>query len=303
MFGVREVLLSVQDLRRYQEIARMQPLDTIVFETPIVRAARFRCDASDPRFRDCGPTANFAVVFPRTALWLRYSGARSFVADPSVATLYNRGQEYTRAEISPEGDRCEWFGVSPALALEIAASIDARALDRYDRPFLTEFARVDRDLYLAQRAFFTRLERKAVDVLDAEETIVGFVTAVLRRAFESNSSRLDTDNDARIDLVQRAKAALVKRIFQQTSLNDLATKLRVSPFYLCRVFREGTGTTLHEFKTDMRIRFALERLADREADLSRIALDCGFSSHSHFSASVRQRMGKPPSTIRDMLSV
>ena len=302
MFGLRVVFLSLHGMNRYQEIARMHPLDTIVFETPIVRAARFRCDANDPRFTDCGPAANFAVVFPRTALWLCYSGARAFVADPSVATLYNPGQEYTRRKISPEGDRCEWFGVSRALALEIASSIDPRTLEQHENPFTAQFTRVDRDLYLAQRAFFSRLERSSIDVLEAEETIVAIVTTVLRRAFESRTSLSEQDNDARTDLVQRAKAALVKRVFGQTSLNDLAAELRVSPFYLCRVFREGAGTTLHEFKTDMRIRFALERLADREADLSRIALDCGFSSHSHFTASVRQRMGKPPSALRQMLA-
>ena len=280
----------------------MQPLDTIVFETPIVRAARFRCDADDPRFKDCGPATNCCVVFPRTSVWLHYSGARSFVADPSIATLYNPGQEYTRREIHRDGDRCEWFGISPGLALEIASSIDPHALDRHERPFTSNFASVDRDLYLVQRAFFSRLERKSVDVLEAEETIVGIVTAVLRRAFESECNRSKGDNDARVDLVQRAKAVLMSRVFESTSLNDLATDLRVSPFYLCRVFREGTGTTLHEFKTDMRIRFALERLADRSWDLSRIALDCGFSSHSHFTSSVRQRLGRPPSASRELLA-
>jgi AraC-like DNA-binding protein len=204
--------------------------------------------------------------------------------------------------ISSEGDRCDWFGVAPALAREIASAVKAGDLDNHEQAFATQFARVDRDLYLAQRAFFSRLERNSVDVLEAEETIVGIVTAVLRRSLEPNTLQPERDNEARGDLVQRAKAALVKHVFEQTSLNDLAAGLRVSPFYLCRVFREGTGTTLHEFKTDMRLRFALERLANREADLSRIALDCGFSSHSHFSASVRQRMGKSPSAIREMLA-
>ena len=280
----------------------MQSLDTIVFQTPIVRAARFRCDTRDPRFRDCGPATNCAVVFPRTAVWLRYSNARSFVADPSVATLYNPGQDYTRRQISPEGDRCDWFGVSPSLALDIAASIDLHSLDRHERPFMPQFAPVDRDLYLAQRTLFTRLERNAIDVLEAEESVVSIVTSVLRRACSKTDSWSKEDNDARIDLVERAKAALVSRVFEQTSLNTLALELCVSPFHLCRVFREGTGSTLHEFKTDMRIRFALERLEDRSADLSRIALDSGFSSHSHFTASVRQRMGQTPSALRELLA-
>jgi AraC-like DNA-binding protein len=280
----------------------MKPLDTIVFETPLVRAARFRCNADDPRFRDCGPASNCAVVFPRTAVWLRYAGSRSFVADPSVATIYNPGQEYTRERITREGDRCEWFGVCPSLAAEIAASLDPHSLDHHERPFATEFAHVDRELYLAQRAFFARLERKLVDVLEAEEMIVAIVTSVIRRSLESRRTSASEDNESRIDLVHRAKATLACRLFDQVSLTDLAVELAVSPFHLCRVFRDATGMTLHDWKTDMRIRVALERLADRSTDLSRIALDCGFSSHSHFTASVRQRFGHTPSALREVLS-
>lgn len=280
----------------------MQPLDTIVFETPIVRAARFRCDAVDPRFRNCGPATNFAIVFPRTAVWLRYSGARSFVADPSVATLYNPGQEYTRDKISPDGDRCDWFGVSPQLALDIAASIDAHAYDHHENAFDAQFARVERHLYLEQRKIFSRLERNEVETLEAEETIISLVTAVLRRAHDTRVAMSKQEKEARLDLVQRAKAALGRNLFNHASLNDIARELNVSPFYLCRVFREGTGSTLHEFKTDLRIRHALERIADRSLDLSRIAFECGFSSHSHFTAQVRQRLGATPSSLREVLA-
>ena len=280
----------------------MKPLDTIVFETPIVRAARFRCDARDPRFRDCGPAANFAVVFPRTAVWLRYSGARSFVADPSVATLYNPGQEYTRDKISPDGDRCDWFGVAPQLAVDIATSIDARAHDHHDMAFDAQFARIDRHLYLEQRKLFARLERNEVETLEAEETIIALVTAVLNRAHETRAAMSKQEKEARLDLVQRAKAALGRNLFNHASLNDIARELSVSPFYLCRVFREGTGSTLHEFKTDLRIRHALERIADKSVDLSRIAFECGFSSHSHFTAQVRQRLGETPSSLRGVLA-
>src|ERR1044071_750709 len=122
----------------------MQPLDTIVFETPLVRAARFRCGAHDPRFRDSGPAGNCAVVFPRTAVWIQYSGSRSFVADPSLATIYNPGQEYTRRVISADGDRCEWFGVSNELALEIASHFDERAEEKHETPFDAQCAPVHR---------------------------------------------------------------------------------------------------------------------------------------------------------------
>lgn len=279
----------------------MQALDTIVFETSLVRAARFRVDARDPRFRDSGPAENFAVCFPRTAVWIRHSGSRSFVADPSLATIYNPGQEYTRDLICHDGDRCEWFGVSPEVAADIAGSFDEKSLDQQEKPFRHAAAPVDRDLYLAQRAFFRQLERGSVNALEAEETIIGLVTAVISRAYE----KVPGDRaaaDERADLVERAKASLSRNLCGRQTLSDLARELVVSPFHLCRVFREQTGRTLHEFRTDLRLRKALELLTDH-SDLSRIAFECGFSSHSHFTAAMRSRFGQTPSALRESLSV
>jgi AraC-like DNA-binding protein len=42
---------------------------------------------------------------------------------------------------------------------------------------------------------------------------------------------------------------------------------------------------------------ALEPLADGAGDLTRIALDLGFSSHSHFTAAFRRHFGLTPSAF------
>jgi AraC family transcriptional regulator len=280
----------------------MKPLDTIVFETSLVRAARFRCYARDSRFRDSGPAVNCAVVFPRTAVWLCYSGQRPFVADPSLATIYNPGQEYTRKEISRDGDRCEWFGVSPEIAREIAGSFDPRALDRPERPFAPASTSVDHDLYLVQRALFTRLERNEMNTLQAEEIIIGLVTTVIGRACENAKAGDSTDRDWQVDLVERCKVSLLRTLYDRRTLGELASELDVSPFHLCRVFRTHVGHTLHEYRTDLRLRMALEKLTERTSDLSRVALESGFSSHSHFTAAVRRKFGKTPSALRQALT-
>jgi AraC-like DNA-binding protein len=255
----------------------------------------------DPRFRDSGPAANHAVCFPRTAVWIRYSGSRSFVADPSLATIYNPGQEYTRDLICGDGDRCEWLGVSPGVASEIALSLDRTSADRGGKPFSHIASPVDRRLYLAQRCFFARLYRKAVNTLEAEETIIGLVTAVIARAYRS-VAQSRPDADEHVDLAERAKASLSRNLCDRRTLADLSAELGVSPFHLCRVFREQTHRTLHEFKTDLRLRKALELISER-SDLSRVAYECGFSSHSHFTSAMRARFGDTPSNLRKALRV
>ena len=279
----------------------MQSLDTLVFESPLATAAHFRCDSRDPRFRDSGPTENCIVVFPRTAVWLTYAGSRPFVADPSLATIYNIGQEYRREPISREGDHCEWLAVSPSIAREISEAFDESAADRADRPFSVMSAPVERELYLSQRTFFTKLERRELSALEAEETIIGLVTSVIARAYDHLQSKRE-DTAWQIDLVERTKASLLAKLCDKQSLGDLANEMDVSPFHLCRVFRKRTGQTLHEYKTDLRLRRALELIGERTHDLSRIAYECGFSSHSHFTSSMRAMFGRTPSELRRTLT-
>ena len=126
----------------------MRFVDEIVFESPVARVGRFRCAVSDSRFHYTGPTQNALVAFPRSAVIIRHAGSREFVADPTISTIYNVGQEYTRDAVSSDGDRSEWFAVRPRVAAEIVSRFDPRAADRQDRPYTHEFAAVDSQLYL-----------------------------------------------------------------------------------------------------------------------------------------------------------
>jgi AraC-like DNA-binding protein len=267
-------------------------IDRTVFSTDQVTVGAFRCPLNYPGFRDTGPTERHLVVFPRSGVWIRHAGSRAFAADPRVVTIYNAGQKYTREPIHPDGDRSDWFALSPELARE-AAGVDS------DRPFRFEFAESDPRLYCRQRLFFERLEAGACDPLEAEEEVLAIVRAVLRRArreapgVEPNGTHRDLAESARAELVRTATVAL--------SLGDLAARVGASPWHLCRVFRAATGSSLHAFRMDLRLRLALERLENPRADLSRLAFELGFSSHSHFTAAMRSRLGRTPSAFRRTL--
>ena len=72
----------------------------------------------------------------------------------------------------------------------------------------------------------------------------------------------------------------------------------LSRFRLCRAFRRATGSTLHAWREERRMRAALAALADGADDLTRLALDLGYSSHSHFTARFRRTFGRSPSAAR-----
>jgi AraC-like DNA-binding protein len=103
---------------------------------------------------------------------------------------------------------------------------------------------------------------------------------------------------AHADWAEHAKLVLAARYRAPLSLDDVARAVHCSPYHLCRVFRRHTGTSIHQYLTRLRLRAALDRLMDAGPDLTRLALDAGFSSHSHFTTAFTREFGAPPSTVR-----
>ena len=86
---------------------------------------------------------------------------------------------------------------------------------------------------------------------------------------------------------------------EQVSLAALGAALYVSPFHLARVFRSRTGFSLSGYVHGLRLRRAVDRLAaEPGADLSRLAVELGYCSPSHFSDRFRAAFGCPPSALR-----
>jgi AraC-like DNA-binding protein len=107
------------------------------------------------------------------------------------------------------------------------------------------------------------------------------------------------------DLAEAAKAELQRTLGENRSVHDIASSLGTSPYHLCRVFRACTGRTLHEHRTELRVRAALEMFegsSEGQTSLSRVAHTLGFSSHSHFVQAMRLRAGMTPGSARALVS-
>jgi AraC family transcriptional regulator len=90
-----------------------------------------------------------------------------------------------------------------------------------------------------------------------------------------------------------------------TRSDDLATIAQAaacSPFHLARLFRRHTGRSLHAHRDDLRMAVALQRLQGGETSLARLAVDLGYTHHSHFSAAFKRRFGIAPALMRRNLT-
>lgn len=279
-------------------------IDVVLFESPIVRIGRWRCPPDHPHFQDSGPASEHLFVFPRESVWICHEGATPFVADPNTATYYNRGQCYARRRLSGRGDHCDWFALEASAVAETLAAHEPSALDRPSAPFPFTHGPSDERSYLRQRSVFAHVSREArPDRLFVEDTVLSVLGAVTKLAYERRGTEPRPTSMTRrdVDASEAARDVIARRFRQDLSLASIARDVGVSVFHLARVFRQRTGFSLHEYRTQLRLRTALERLAVSGGDLVDIALDLGFSSHSHFTSTFRRSFGVTPSAVRASL--
>jgi len=281
-------------------------LDRILLSTSIVEVGQFRVRPDDPRFRDSGPIQRHIAVFPRTPVWIAHEGSDPFVASPDLVTYYNRGQIYRRESVRGRPDRCEWFAFAPDVISEVIAEFDPAVVERPGRPFSFESGPVDSRSYLVQRRIVESLREDVHrDPLEAEETMLRIFARLVASAYRAKGEAVRTPPPARAavrrrdrDLAQNAKAELAHALGAPAPLADVARRLGTSPFRLCRVFRRETGSTVHGYRTRLRLAAALELLRSPHRSITEVALALGYSSHSHFTAAFGREYGVTPSAAR-----
>jgi AraC family transcriptional regulator len=269
-----------------------------LFQSALVRIGSFRCPVDHPCFTATGPTRSHLVVFPRNSVWIEQEGHRPFVSDPTHAVLYNAQHQYERRALSPDGDRSDFFGITPSLHREIQASFEPETADASESRFRAAQAVADAATYRYQRRIFEYVERQAdADEMAVEEAVIEILQRVLASVYHERAAPAAA-SQRHLDLVDSARAYLAVHFAAKQSLADVARALDCSVFHLCRVFRRHTGMTLHEYRHQLRVRHALETVTSGKADLLEVALQLGYSGHSHFTAAFRDAFGAPPSVVR-----
>ena len=169
-------------------------IDVVVFESPLVRVGRWRCPAEHPIFVDSGPAPDALFVFPREGVWIQHEGQAPFVADANTVTYYNKGQAYTRRQLSARGDQCEWFAVAPEAIAETLAAHEPAAVERPHLPFRFSHGPSEPDTYLRQRMVFEHVSREAFRAMSPDRSAIQrkiswWKGRSFHRCFESTTSR------------------------------------------------------------------------------------------------------------------
>jgi AraC family transcriptional regulator len=272
----------------------------VVFDTGLIRIGAFRCRPSHPCFHDSGPARTCCFVFPRTAVEIQHEDQHAFAANPNVVTFYNEGQRYARRAISQEGDRCDWFAVRCDVVRDVVRDFDPAVDAHPDKPFRRSRGYSDASAYLFQRRLFNHVARGEIgEPLAIEESVLRLLERVVRMAYRgARPSRVSTVGPRQAEIVRYVEQVLSKRWYERMTLRDIASTVGLSPFHLCRLFRRATGTGLHQYRQQLRVRGSLEGVVDASKPIVEVALEAGFSSHSHYSSTFHREFGRTPSSVR-----
>jgi AraC-like DNA-binding protein len=276
-----------------------------LYESPIVSVHDYCChiEQGGPGSEEISDANN--IVLMRHGAFSRHFGRRTITADVNQAVFFSRDSTYRVSHPVDCGDRGTVFTVSPRVLNDIVRELDPSVDEHPDQPFRFFTGPCDSSVFWRHRELVQRLESADVNPLEAlwaDVTALQLVADVLESAFvrrgvEHKPRREGTDAD-HAERAEAAKTYLAARMSERVTLDEVARAVHASPFHLARIFQQQTGVPVHRYLTQLRLRASLERLAEGASDLTALALELGFSSHSHFTDAFRREFGKSPSELR-----
>jgi len=85
-----------------------------------------------------------------------------------------------------------------------------------------------------------------------------------------------------------------KHYMEDLSLQQMAEKFYISPYYLSRLFKEATGFTFVEYLNNVRVKEAKKLLESSSLKVNQISRKVGFGSVTHFGRVFKEISGHAP---------
>lgn len=236
------------------------------------------------------------LIFPYRGAFMRHVGRAEAVAEVNQLVFFNDGEEYAISHPVNGGDACLSIALDQDLLRELAP---ADQLDSGQSVFFRQARRgIDPRAQALVALLRHGLSRGAIETLEAETLAL----TLIRRSLGERTSHAKVTTYGRAKLVDRTKILLASDPGRRWTLAAIAREVGVSPVYLTQVFAQAEGVPLYRYQLRLRLAQALDLLGTYD-DLMMLALDLGFSSHSHFTAAFRQTYGCSPAAFQRSVSL
>jgi AraC-like DNA-binding protein len=243
---------------------------------------------------ECADTTH--LVFPYRGVYVRHVGRSDAVAEANQVIFFNAGESYRISHPVAGGDACLSISIGEQWLHELAPHDQLR--DGGEVAFRRQRLRIDPRAQSLVALLRHGLGRKVAEPLEAE----ALTLTLIRRSVGERTSHAAGASVARQKLVDRAKLVLSSDPARRWTLAEIAAEVGGSPVYLTQVFQQVEGVPLYRYQLRLRLARALDLLGEYD-DLTRLGMDLGFSSHSHFSAAFRQMYGRTPAEFQRSVSL
>lgn len=258
-----------------------------IFESELGLVEDYRCAGANRRRTPAGHSPDFQIGLPYDGLFVWHVGADAVVSDPNQVLFVAGGEDFHLSEPLP-GPYAELIVTPRADLLAELLGTDASRLSAH--PLFRQRRA------LAQPATQLGRTRALHGVrwtgLEGDEALLG----LMRTALGAGRTPCVVTGSTR-RLVDAAKQFVAARLASRLRLACVARAVGASPAYLTDAFRRIEGLSLHRYVVRLRLARALVELP-HAGDITALALDLGFSSHSHFTAAFRSAFGCTPSDVR-----
>lgn len=227
------------------------------------------------------------MVFPYRGMYLHHIGRTETVAEANQVIFMNEDEPYQVSHPIEGGDSTISIGVSAPTLLELTPAEYRHPKGRaaINRSRL----RIDAHAQARVAALRHRLHGGNIEKLEAEVSTL----MLLRHVLGCRTSHAALGSARRQKLVDHAKLVMSSDLGRRWTLAEIAAEVGVSPVYLTQMFQQVEGIPLYRYQLQLRLARALDLLGEYD-DLTTLAFDLGFSSHSHFSAVFKQAYGQSP---------
>ena len=232
-----------------------------------------------------GHSAEYQLVLPYAGAFEWHVGARTVFLDSTKVLFVGAGEDYADAHVAGAGH--DSIIITPPLSL--LQELCGHAMPSR-HPAFQSVAKPAMPRMNMRTHVLRQLEGSIYDPLARDELMIALLGEALGPTQE-------VVRGSPMRVVDMAKQFLHARVDKPISLSEIARAVEVSGAYLTDAFTRTEGMPLYRYHMRLRLNRALVDLPRCE-DLTRLALDLGFSSHAHFSTAFKSLFGVPPSTFR-----
>jgi len=229
-----------------------------------------------------------AIVFLRSGVFECKTPTEYVFTDATYVKCYDAAHEYRRQRLADGGEAYTLLCPDPELMQEAFGGAYYQAA-------------CSSEIHYRHLRLYRALRCEQLDELEAEELALNLLAEV-SEAFGTGRDVTPAGPAVRRRL-HAAQAFVAADPAADHRLSEVAAVAGCSEFHFARLFRQETGQSLRGYRRRLRTRMALRLISEGESDLTTVALDCGFNTHSHMTSTFRTELGRTPSAAREKIAL